>query len=64
MLKKRCVIYAKDVQLITGRSERYGYSLLQKMKDFYNKKRHQFITVQEFADFSGIPLVQVESYIY
>ncbi|MEB2778493.1 hypothetical protein SYJ56_24505 [Algoriphagus sp. D3-2-R+10] len=64
MIKKRCVIYPKDVQIITGRSERYGHSLLGKIRICYRKKPHQFVTLHEFAEFSGIPLGQVESYIY
>ncbi|MCH6236036.1 hypothetical protein [Cognataquiflexum rubidum] len=63
MYKRRCVIYPKDVQLITGKSERYGQELLTKIRDHYNKQPHQFITVQEFCAFSGIPLDEVEPYL-
>jgi len=63
MFKKRCVIYPKDVQLITGRSERYGHSLLSKIRKFYRKKSHQYVTLDEFSEFSGIPLEEVEKYI-
>ncbi|SFU01908.1 hypothetical protein SAMN04489724_3346 [Algoriphagus locisalis] len=64
MSKKRCVIYPKDVQVITGRSERYGHSILVKIKVRNGKEPYQFVTLHEFAEFSGIPLAQVESYIY
>ena len=63
MLRKRCVIYPKDVQLITGKSVRYGQELLTKIKEYYKKEPHQFITVQEFCAFSGIPLDEVEPYL-
>lgn len=63
MLKKRCVIYPKDIQNITGRSERYAHALVQKMRKFYGKGDHQFITQEEFSDFSGIPLEHVSQYI-
>jgi hypothetical protein len=63
MLRKRCVIYPKDVQLITGKSERYGQELLTKIKEYYKKEPHQFITVQEFCTFSGIPLHEVEPFL-
>lgn len=63
MFKKRCVIYPKDVQLITGRSERYGHSLLCKIRKFYQKKSHQYVTLDEFSEFSGIPIQDVEKYI-
>lgn len=60
---KRCVIYPKDIQIITGRSERYCNALIKKIKIFYGKDDHQFITQEEFSDFSGIPLEQVTQYI-
>jgi hypothetical protein len=63
MLRKRCVIYPKDVQLITGKSERYGQELLTKIREHYNKQPHQFITVEEFCAFSGIPLREIENYL-
>lgn len=64
MLTKRCVIYPKDIQVITGRSERYCHSLIKKIKKYYGKGDHQFITQEEFSDFSGIPVEQVSKYIY
>lgn len=64
MIKKRCVIYPKDVQMITGRSERYGQVVLSKIKIAFRKKPHQFVTIEEFAEFSGIPMSTVESFIY
>ncbi|WP_026968017.1 hypothetical protein [Algoriphagus terrigena] len=64
MLRKRCVIYPKDIQVITGRSERYCHSLIKKIREFYGKADHQFITQEEFSHFSGIPVEQVLQYIY
>ncbi|WP_339865789.1 hypothetical protein [uncultured Algoriphagus sp.] len=64
MTKKRCIVYPKDVQIITGRSERYGQQLLQKIRVYHNKKPHQYVTVHEFSDFSGIPPEDVSEYLY
>lgn len=64
MIKKRCVIYPKDVQNITGRSERYGQVILNKIKVLFRKEPHQFVTVDEFAEFSGIPKDIIESFIH
>tara|TARA_R110000850_G_scaffold32285_1_gene88863 strand:- start:2117 stop:2347 length:231 start_codon:yes stop_codon:yes gene_type:complete len=64
MAKKRCIVYPKDVQIITGRSERYGQLLLQKIRVFHNKKPHQYVTIQEFSDFSGIPPGDISDYLY
>ncbi|KEO71707.1 hypothetical protein [Anditalea andensis] len=63
MIKKRCVIYAKDIQRITGRSERYGQKVLSKIRVLLNKSPDQFVTVEEFSLFSGIPEAQVEMYM-
>lgn len=62
-LQKRACIYPKDIQRITGRSERYGRKLLQDIKNFFDKEPHQFVTVNEFAEYSGIDLQLVEKYI-
>lgn len=50
----RIVIYAKDVINITGRKERAAWKLLAQIRKKYNKKKGQFVTVDEFADFTGI----------
>lgn len=61
--KKRTCIYPKDIQRITGRSERYGRKLLQVIRRKLNKEPHQFITVDEFAQYAGIDAEVVRSYI-
>lgn len=63
MNQKRACIYPKDIQRITGRSERYGRKLLNDMKSFLDKEPHQFITVDEFSEYSGIQLDIVNKYI-
>ncbi len=63
MLKKRCVIYAKDIQRITGRSERYSHEVLKKIRCLSEKGKGQFVTVSEFAAFSGIPEEDLMEYL-
>lgn len=63
MIKKRVVIYAKDIQIITGRSQRYSNSLLTKIRKHFQKKSHQYVTLDEFSEFSGIPINKVEQFI-
>lgn len=63
MNQKRACIYPKDIQRITGRSERYGRKLLQEIKDFFGKESYQFITINEFAEYSGIQIDIVKQYI-
>ena len=50
----RVCIYPKDVQRITGKSERYGRTLLQKIKEHFQKQEHQFVTKEEFCNYTGI----------
>lgn len=52
-VQTRLCIYPKDVQRITGKSERYGRMLLQKIKGYFEKEEHQFVTVEEFCKYTG-----------
>ena len=52
MRLKRIIIYPKDVQRITGKSERHGRVLIDRIKQQLRKEEHQVVTVQEFADWS------------
>ena len=60
---KRACIYPKDIQRITGKSERHARSLLSKIRDYLNKEPHQFVTTDEFADFTGIKKEKVDEFI-
>ena len=64
ILIKRCVIYAKDVQRITGRSERYSHEVLRKIREHFEKGEKQFVTVAEFSAFSGIPEEKLREYLF
>lgn len=59
----RACIYPKDIQCITGRSERYGRNLLNAIKAHLGRQKHQFITVNEFSEYSGIEIDIVNEYI-
>jgi hypothetical protein len=60
---KRICIYPKDIQRITGRSERYGRNIIQEIKMKLNKEPHQFVTIHEFADYSGLDLNLIRALI-
>lgn len=60
---KRICIYPKDVQRLTGRSERYGRKLLQKIRKHFEKDQHQFVTIKEFSEYTGINEAEIEEYI-
>ena len=55
----RICIYPKDIMRITGKSERYGRKLLEKIKEKNAKKEHQFVTIKEFCIYTGIDLTDV-----
>jgi hypothetical protein len=64
MIKKRLIIYPKDMILITGKSERYCRYLHKKIKAHFNKKDHQAVTIQEFSDYLGLKPEDVSAVIY
>ncbi|TVZ60366.1 hypothetical protein NA63_2919 [Flavobacteriaceae bacterium MAR_2010_105] len=64
MYTKRICIYPKDIQLITGRSERYGRKLIKDIKDYLGKQSHQFITIDEFSEYTGIKEETIIKYIH
>ena len=51
---KRLCIYPKDIQIITGRSDRYGRNLIKKIKEHLKKQQHQVVTVEEFSQYMGL----------
>jgi hypothetical protein len=60
---KRVVIYPKDVQRITGKSERYGRILLCKIKRSKSKTKDQLVSLNEFAEFTGLPVAEIEPFL-
>ena len=63
MALERITIYPKDIQQITGRSERYGRLLIRKIKTHLNKKSHQFVTIAEFCNYTGLSPEEVKKYL-
>ncbi len=63
MTLKRACIYPKDIQRITGRSERYGRKLLNDIRNYFGKESYQFVTIKEFVEYSGIEEEIVNKYL-
>ena len=61
---KRICIYPKDVQIITGKSERYGRNIIKKIKTVLNKQKHQLVTIDEFCEFMDLEPEKVQEFIY
>jgi len=60
---KRLTIYPKDIQIITGRSERYARKLLEKMRLHFNRNKDGLITIEEFCAYTGLDYEVVEKRI-
>lgn len=63
MKTKRACIYPKDIQRITGKSERYAQKLFKKIKNHYKRSQEQFLMISEFCEYCGIDENIVENYI-
>jgi hypothetical protein len=63
METKRIIIYPKDVQRITGKSDRYGRQLLDKIRQHFAKEPHQFVSIDEFCLFTGLNIEQVTPFL-
>lgn len=53
-IPQRVVIYPKDIENITGRRGRTARTLLHKIRIALGKSKDEFITIKEFALFTGI----------
>ena len=59
----RMVIYTKDVQRITGRTDRYARKILSKIRAKYGKKKHQLVSLTELCEYMGLNVEDVAKYI-
>ena len=60
---KRVCIYPKDIQRITGKSYRQSIRLLQKIRKELNKLQNEFVSVEEFCQYTSLKIEQVEPLI-
>lgn len=59
----RICIYPKDIQRITGKSERYCRELIQKIRKANEKEPHQMVSIEEFCAYIGLHMEQVKEFI-
>lgn len=62
-MPKRIVVYAKDVENITGRKSRAARKILQKIREQNQKSKDAFVTVKEFSSFTGIGEEEVMNFL-
>ena len=60
---KRICIYPKDIQVITGKSYRQSARLLQKIRSDLNKGENEFVSIEEFCQYTSLKIEQVEPLI-
>jgi len=48
---------------ITGRKERTARKLLSQIRKRYKKRKGQFMTVEEFCEFTGLKKTAVSTYL-
>ena len=63
LIPKRMVIYARDIENITGRSERTARLLMQRIRQTFGKNQGQFISVSEFCQYTGLKVEEVNLYL-
>jgi len=59
----RVVIYPKDVQRLTGKSEKTSRELFKKIKKCKAKAKHQFVSIEDFAEFTGISIDLIKQHL-
>lgn len=59
----RVVLYPKDVENITGRRASTARRLIRKIREALGKSKNEFITIQEFALFTGIDEELVKDFL-
>jgi hypothetical protein len=59
----RLVIYAKDIEIITGRKPAAARKMYLAIKIFFDKQPGQFITFQEFSVYTGIDESVIQEYL-
>ncbi len=57
---ERVCIYPKDVQVVTGKSERWGREVIKKIKTHLSKQPHQLVSIEEFCEYTGLSIQSVK----
>jgi hypothetical protein len=52
---ERVAIYVKDLQILTGKSERYCRYLIKDIREATHKQPHQLLTLTDCRKYLGIP---------
>ena len=61
---RRICIYPKDIERITGKSYRQSTRMLQAIRKSLNKLENELVTIEEFCQYAGLKVEQVEPLIF
>jgi len=53
-IPNRIVVYTQDVSNMTGLSDKASRKLLRLVRQHYGKQKGSFVTIDEFATYTGI----------
>jgi ribosomal protein S3 len=59
----RIVIYTKDVQRITGKSDRHCRRILKRLRQELGKQKHHPITITEFCRYMKVDTAEIQKYL-
>lgn len=59
----KLIIYPKEISFITGKNYKSSWQLFIKIKKHFGKDEHQFVTIKEFCNYTGIPEEEVKAKI-
>lgn len=59
----RLCIYTKDIQIITGKSDKHCREIINKIKKLNNKQKHQSVSIEEFCNYQGLDFESVRKLI-
>ncbi|MCY4779066.1 hypothetical protein ORI89_05355 [Sphingobacterium sp. UT-1RO-CII-1] len=57
---QRTCIYPKDISILLGKSYKQAVRISGTIRDAYGKKSHQYLTLEEFSEYTGIDIAAVK----
>jgi len=56
---QRICIYTKDIQIITGKSDKYCRTIIKNIRKLNNKEKHHQISVLELSNYLGLNVEEI-----
>ena len=60
---KRICVYPKDIQLITGKSYRQSVRILENIRKFYKKSKHNYVSIREVSLYLGLDYEELLTFV-